>query len=56
MSYRSSLNFIPIEGFWDNLSTLDLYGQIFSYHHFISLCFEIFTLFLVSGITMMSYR
>jgi hypothetical protein len=31
------------------------FGQIFSCHHFISLCFEILTWFLVFGITMMSY-
>ena len=33
-----------------------LTGQIFGCHHFISLCFEIVTWFLVFGITMMSYR
>jgi len=114
MSYRSSLNFVPIEWFWANLRTLDFltlakylvvstffsllfeiltwflvqcmwvysdelpikiefrsdwmilvliyapwtfnFGQIFSCRHFISLCFEILTWFLVFGITMMSYR
>jgi len=32
------------------------FGQIYSFHHFISLCFEILTWFLIFGITMMSYR
>ena len=32
------------------------FGQIFSCHHFISLCFEMLTWFLVFGITMMNYR
>ena len=36
MSYRSSLNFVPIEWFWAKLRTLPWtfnFGQIFSCHH-----------------------
>jgi hypothetical protein len=58
LSYRSSLNFVPIEWFRANLRTFEfkLWSNIFSCHHFISLCFEILTWFLVFGTTMMSYR
>jgi hypothetical protein len=57
ISYQSCLNFVPIEWFWANLRTWTFnFGQIFSCHHFISLCFEILTWFLVFGITMMSDR
>jgi hypothetical protein len=47
-SYRSSLRFVAVQWILAELWLLDLkFGQIFSCHHFFSLCFEILTWFLV---------
>ena len=48
ISYRSSLRFVAVQWILAELWPLDLkFGQIFSCHHFFSLCFIILTWFLV---------
>ena len=57
MSYRSSLHFVPVQWFLAELWPLVLkIGQIFSCHHFFSLCLEILTWFFVWECIMISYR
>jgi hypothetical protein len=57
MSYRSSLHFVPVQWFWPSYGTWTLkFGEIFSCHHFISLCLEILTWFLVYECIMMSLQ
>ena len=62
--YRPSLRFVPVQWSLAELWSLDFeiwpnilkFGQIFSCHHFFSLCFEILTWYLVCGCIMISYR
>ena len=59
ISYRWSLRFVPMRSndIWPSYGPWTLkFGQIFSCHHFISLCLEILTWFLVYECIMMSYR
>ena len=57
ISCRSDLRFIPVQWFWQSYGPWTLkYGQIFSCHHFFSLCFEILTWILIYECIMMSYR
>ena len=53
INYRSNLHFVPVQWFLAELWTLK-FGQIFSCHHFFSLCLEIW--FLVYECIIMSYR
>jgi hypothetical protein len=57
ISYRSILRFVPVHGFLAELWPLDFkFGQMFSCHHFFSLCLKILIWFLVYECIMMSYR
>jgi hypothetical protein len=57
ISYRSSLHFVQSDELWPSYGPWNLkFGQIFSCHHFLSLCLEILTRCLVYECIMISYR
>jgi hypothetical protein len=57
ISYRSLWNSFWLNDFWPTYSRWALkFGQIFSCHHFISLCYEILTWCLVWACIIISYR